>query len=102
MKALSYILTCLLVLPILYVLFYTWQYIHFNSLLPGMRTDKRMLYEMLSPIIIEVLFIIVAIVLNIKRKFRENSIMCGTLLVSFTLSILLHFSLFFLYTLSNK
>jgi hypothetical protein len=98
MKILSYILTCLLILPVAYTLLSTWQYIHFNSLLPGMQINKIMIYEMLSPITIELLSAIVAIYLNIKNKYLENSIMCGTLLVSFILSAILHIGISFLYT----
>jgi DNA-binding transcriptional regulator of glucitol operon len=97
MKTLSYILTCLLILPVVAMLLAAWQYVHFQSLLPGMQTNKLFVYEMLSPIIIEVIFAIIAIYLNIKNKYLENSVMCGTLLVSFILSILLRYGVSFLF-----
>jgi len=97
MKTLSYILTCLLILPVGSALFSTWQYVHFNSLLPGMQTNKLFVYEMLSPILVEIIFVIFAVYLNIKNKYLENSIMCGTLLASFILYWLLHLGVSFLF-----
>lgn len=102
MKALSYTLTCLFIFPIAYVLFYTWNYVHHDRLIPGMQPDKRIIFEMLSPVIIFLIFIITAMYLNIKGKYRENCIMCATLLISFALSMLIPSAISFLYYMANK
>jgi hypothetical protein len=59
--------------------------------------DNFIMWQMLSYTLIEVFFIIVATVLNYKEKYRENSIMCGTLLVSFTFSVIINFTTTFLF-----
>jgi hypothetical protein len=63
--------------------------------MPGMQTNKLFIYEMLSPVIIDLAFAIAAVYLNIKNKYFENSIMCGTILVLFIMSVLLHLGVSF-------
>lgn len=94
MKTLSSILTSLLLLPIIYTAVSAWEYTHLNTFLSA--ASRPVIYNMLSPVAIDVLFIIVALYLNIKGKFLENSIMCGTILASFILSVILNLGISFI------
>jgi len=97
MKTLSIILTTLLILPIGYQLFSDLQ----SQLIRGPFEHSQGIdpftWRLLSYLLIDVFFLITAIVLNIKEKYLENSIMCGTLLVSSVLSVMITFADTFLF-----
>ena len=50
-----------------------------------------MLLRTISPILIDFGFIIIAVFLNVKMKYYENNIMCGTRLLAFFASLILNF-----------
>lgn len=81
MKALSIILTVLLILPITAICISSWLIVSKESY----GNSHMILWQMLSPILVYLLFIFTAITLNIMGKFKENCLICGTILVSFFL-----------------
>jgi hypothetical protein len=97
MKIVSAFLTLALILPIGYQVFSAYEYHVTQSRLMFSHGDSFIMWQILSYTLIDVFFLIVAIVLNIKQKYRENSIMCGTLLVAFILSVVIHFVSTFLF-----
>ena len=92
MKTLSLILTVLLILPLGYQLFSDLQSQDMRSTFVHTQGIDPFTWRLLSFLLIDVFFLIVAIVLNIKEKYLENTIMCGTLLVSSLLSIIISFA----------
>jgi len=97
MKIVSIFLTASLILPIGYQVFSAYEYQVMQSKLMFSHADNFVTWQMLSYTLIDVFFIVVAIVLNLKGKYRENSIMSGTLLVAFVLSTIIHFTSIFLF-----
>lgn len=97
MKNLSLILTVFLILPIGYTLFSVYEMRLMESKSIFSHPDNFMTAQMLSYKLIDIFFIIVAVVLNAKQKYRENSIMCGTLLVSFLISVIINWGSSLLY-----
>jgi hypothetical protein len=97
MKIVSIFLTISLILPIGYQVFSVYEYQAMQSKLMFSHGDNFMTWEMLSYTLVDVFFMVVAVVLNLKQMYRENSIMCGTLLVAFVLSVVIHFTSTFLY-----
>lgn len=97
MKIVSIFLTVLLILPIGYQVLSAYEYQAMQSKFMFSHGDNFMTWQLLSYTLIDVFFVIVAVVLNLKQKYRESSIMCGTLLVAFVLSVIIHFTSTFLY-----
>jgi len=89
----SIILTVLLIIPIVFLLTAP------VSLEPGFHTPIIAPFglQTLSWVLVDFLFLCVAVYLHFKTLFRENSIMCGTLLVAFILSKIIYFSTIFLF-----
>ena len=97
MKIVSIFLTISLILPIGYQVFSAYEYQAMQSKLIFSHADNFFTGQMLSYTLVYVFFMIVAVVLNLKQKYRESSIMCGTLLVAFVLSVIIHFTSTFLF-----
>jgi len=93
MKNLSVILTLLLIAPIGYTLFSVFEIYHVQSIfMRGYGGIMRiMLLRILSPVLIDLGFIGIAVFLNVKMKYYENSIMCGTILLGFLVTVILNF-----------
>jgi hypothetical protein len=91
MKIVSLFFTLLLILPIGYTLFSAYESYVFESKFESAGSIRFIEWHTLSYIIIDVVFLIIAIVLNAKEKYLVNSTMCGTLLLSFFLSLAVNF-----------
>jgi hypothetical protein len=85
MRNLSILLTVLLILPMVSIVFSAYNTYSFDNIVTHHMVNGFFLWQMLSPLIIDFIFLVIAIYLNFKRKFFENSIMCGTLVFSFIL-----------------
>jgi len=94
MKTVSLILTIALILPMLGTLSSTYQmYIFQNRGQFGHVVNNEFILRLLSPIITNLIFLCIAFFLNIKRKYLENCIMCGTLLLSFVMYLVMSFGI---------
>ncbi len=93
MKVLSLVLTILLVIPLLYSVFSTYESYRLQSILIHGEAAHFMLLQLISTIIQHLLYLVVAIVLNSKQKYYANSLICGTLLVSFAVSLVFYYGL---------
>jgi hypothetical protein len=97
MRTVSILLTVLLVLPIGYNLFNAYEVHLMQSRFMHSQGIDFATWRTLSFILIDVVFIIIALVLNFKEKYLENSVMCGTLLLAFIMSVILNFATSFLF-----
>jgi len=90
MKNLSIVATVLLIIPIAGILLSALQI--YNS--ERTFTESQFMYLNLlrfaASIFVYILFLIVAIILNAKQKYLENSVMCGTLIIAFILFYLVN------------
>ena len=96
MKTVSIALTLSLIIPIGSALFrvYSYKYLEVNMF---SHPSNYIVWTMFSYILIDIFFILLAIYLNSKQKYYENSIMCGTLLASFILSLIINSANSFVY-----
>ena len=98
MKTISLVLTILLVVPVIYLLYSAYQvYLFRNKFSEGHGVDFATL-NVLSYLLVYLFFGVVTLYLNVKKKYLENSVMCGTLLLSFLLSVIISMGTSFLYT----
>ena len=92
MKTASIILTLLLILPIGYSLLSAYERnISDSKLFMSANSIRFIEWYALRYIVIDLVFVIIAIVLNVKGKYLVNSVMCGTILFSFFLSLAVNF-----------
>ena len=96
MKILSIFLTVMLILPIGYTLFSVYEMRLTQSMLTSSHLTNIVTWQMLSHIVVDLVFMVIALILNLKKKYLENSIMCGTVLVSFILNVTVNFATVFL------
>jgi len=96
MKKLSIVLTVLLILPIGYIVFHIYEMRLSLSKFGSPHFTNVSTWRSLSYLLVDVFFIIIASILNFKKRYLENSIMCGTLLVSFILTLIITFTTSFL------
>lgn len=97
MKTLSIVLTIGLIFPILYSVYSAFSVSHISHL----TGNSFLTYQLLVPVLTDLLFIVVACMLNSLGKYLENSIMCGTILIMFTINVILNFGISLLYQWSR-
>jgi hypothetical protein len=89
MKNLSIVATVLLIIPIAGILVSTIQVYKAESTTTGNEFLYINMARLALSILIYVLFLIVALILNAKQKYIENSVMCGTLIIAYVLFYLI-------------
>jgi hypothetical protein len=90
MKNLSIVATVLLIIPIAGVLVAAIQVYKSESTMTGNAFLYINMMRFALSIFVYVLFLIVALILNAKQKYLENSVMCGTLIIAFILFYLVN------------
>ncbi len=101
MKTLSIILTILLILPVGYAFLsayesYTVQRAFMSQ--PGMGEFQ---WHLFTPIAENLIYLCVATVLNAREKYLANSLICGTLLATFFISLIFYYGVNIFFMLSN-
>jgi hypothetical protein len=104
MKALSLILTILLILPIGYSIISAYESYTMQSVFMHEHGIGEFEWHIFAPIAENLVYLGVAVVLNAKEKYVANSFICGTLLGTFFLSLLFFYGvhIFFLFSNTNK
>lgn len=99
MRTTSILLTISLLIPVIGNVFFALQYYFINSHRTfGQVSNSFVLRSYAAPLIGDFIFIVIALVLNVRRKYYENSIMCTTRVGAYILFMLLNFGSNFLFT----
>lgn len=85
----------LLVLPVISISFSAFQVYSFQNGLMHNNYSLGFVLQVASQGLSYIIFLGIALYLNVKRKYYENSIMCGTLLLAFVLSLIIHYGSMF-------
>ncbi|AYL96622.1 hypothetical protein [Mucilaginibacter celer] len=88
MKTTSAVLTALLFIPILGCIFFAFQVYMRINITSDEQFAKHVAFQNLLPVVVYLICLVAAIVLNVKQKYRENSIMCGTIVGVYILSVI--------------
>jgi hypothetical protein len=90
MKTTSTVLTILLLIPIMACAFFAFQsYERISIGFSGATIAKTVAIQQLLPIITYLVCAVISVVLIVKQKYLESSIMCGTVIAFFMLSYLI-------------
>lgn len=102
MRTYSILLTLALLIPIVGNALFALQFYYINNHREfGHVGNEFILRSYAPPIVGDLIFIIVALILNFKQKYYENCIMCITVVLSYIMFIILNYGFNFLFTWSK-
>jgi len=85
MRNLSIVATILLIIPVGGILLSAIQIYYMERKLLSHQFLYETVFREATSILIYLVFFVIALILNTRQKYLENSIMCGTLIISFIL-----------------
>jgi len=98
MRTTSILLTIALLIPVIGNLFFAFQYYLLSShRMLGQPGSTFMFRSYAAPLLGDFIFIVLALILNVKQKYYENSIMCATRVGAYILFMILNFASNFLF-----
>ncbi|HTK19768.1 MAG TPA: hypothetical protein VL442_09660 [Mucilaginibacter sp.] len=98
MRNYSIVATIALLIPITCNLFYALQFYYLNNHREfGHVESTFVLRSYAAPLIGNIIFVIVALILNVKRKYYENCIMCITVVAGYIMFIILNYGVNFFF-----
>jgi len=96
MKTTSIVFTVLLIIPLGGIFLSALSALAVRHPFESAEGRRFLLWSFASAAIVYFIFLIIALVLNIIRRYYENSIMCATLILGYILELVMHFGTSFL------
>ena len=98
MRTYSILLTIALLIPIIGNMLFAFEFYYLNSHREFGHVDNVfILRSYATPLVGDFVFIAVALVLNFKRKYYENCIMCITIVSTYIMFLILNYGINFLF-----